>query len=143
MPTRGIETGFGAYTGDIPVFQTLAIGLFRAQLFDALTMVDAGHIDAPSMKGSWAGAMGQAQFMPSSYLAYAVDFDDDGRRDIWTSHTDTFASIANCLKGHGWRGDEPWGFEVRVSLQLRASLRAGRSDPRGSDRRRVDGSEAR
>ena len=119
----GIETGFGAYTGDIPVFQTLATlawaprraGLFRAQLFDALTMVDAGHIDAPSMKGSWAGAMGQPQFMPSSYLAYAVDFDGDGRRDIWTSHADTFASIANYLKGHGWRGDEPWGFEVRVS----------------------------
>jgi membrane-bound lytic murein transglycosylase B len=74
--------------------------LFRAQRFDALTMVDRGHIDA----GSWAGAMGQPQFIPSSYLAYAVDFDGDGRRDIWTSHADTFASIANYLKGHGWRG---------------------------------------
>jgi hypothetical protein len=93
----------------IPVFQALATlawdprraRLFRAQLYDALTMVHRGHIDAPSMLGSWAGAMGQPQFMPSSYLAYAVDFDGEGRRDIWTSPADTLASIANYLKGHG------------------------------------------
>jgi membrane-bound lytic murein transglycosylase B len=77
-------------------------------------MVDRGHIDASSMRGSWAGAMGQPQFMPSSYLAYAADFDGDGRRDIWTSDADTFASIANYLKGHGWREDEAWGREVRL-----------------------------
>src|SRR5437667_439706 len=118
----GIESGFGQYGGTVPVFQALATlawdprraRLFRAQLYDALTMVDRGHIDAPSMVGSWAGAMGQPQFMPSSYLAYAVDFDGDGRRDIWMSPADTFASIANYLAGHGWRADEPWGYEVRV-----------------------------
>ena len=71
-----------------PVLAIIA-RLFRAQLYDALTMVDRGHIDAPSMTGSWAGAMGQPQFMPPSYLAYAVDFDGDGRRDIWTSPADT------------------------------------------------------
>ena len=119
----GLETKFGQYSGDVPVVQGLATlawegrrgALFRAQLFDALTMVARRHIDAPSMKGSWAGAMGQPQFMPSSYLTYAVDFDGDGRRDIWTSHADTFASIANYLVGHGWYPDEPWGREVRVT----------------------------
>ena len=119
----GLETRYGRYSGDIPVFQALATlaweprraGFFRGQLYDALTMVDRGHIDVPSMKGSWAGAMGQPQFMPSSYLSYAVDFDGDGRRDIWTSPADTFASIANYLARHGWRGDWPWGMEVQLS----------------------------
>jgi membrane-bound lytic murein transglycosylase B len=119
----GLETRFGQHTGDVPVVQALATlawegrrgALFRAQLYDALTMVARRHIDAPSMKGSWAGAMGQPQFMPSSYLVYAVDFDGDGRRDIWTSHADTFASIANYLVGHGWFPDQPWGREVRVT----------------------------
>jgi peptidoglycan lytic transglycosylase B len=98
----GFETGYGRYGGSVPVFQALATlawdprraRLFRAQLYDALTMVDRGHIDAPSMVGSWAGAMGQPQFLPSSYLTYAVDFDGDGRRGIWTSTADTLASIA-------------------------------------------------
>ena len=66
------------------------------------------------MTGSWAGAMGQTQFMPSSYLKYAVDFDGDGRRDIWKSTPDALASIANYLKGFGWKDDETWGREVRV-----------------------------
>jgi membrane-bound lytic murein transglycosylase B len=127
-----IETRYGRYGGDVPVFQALATlaweprraKLFRAQLYDALTMVDRGYIDAPSMKGSWAGAMGQPQFMPSSYLAYAVDFDGDGRRDIWASHADVFASIANYLKQHGWREGESWGREVtakRIATRSRAS----------------------
>ncbi|MBI2205811.1 MAG: lytic murein transglycosylase [Candidatus Rokubacteria bacterium] len=118
----GLESRFGQSSGDVPVFAALATlawearrgAFFRSQLYDALTIVDRGYIDAPSMSGSWAGAMGQPQFMPSSYLAYAVDFDGDGRRDIWTSHADTFASIANYLKSHGWRGDE-WGREVRAT----------------------------
>jgi membrane-bound lytic murein transglycosylase B len=129
----GFETGYGQHGGTVPVFQALATlawdprraRLFRAQLYDALTMVDRGHIDAPSMLGSWAGAMGQPQFMPSSYLAYAVDFDSDGRRDIWTSPADTLASIANYLRGHGWRADEPWGREVLVPK--RVSVRARRA----------------
>ena len=119
----GIESHFGRNHGSIPVFQALATlaweprraPFFRTQLYDALTMVAQGHIDVPSMRGSWAGAMGQPQFMPSSYLKYAVDFDRDGRRDIWTSHADAFASMANYLRHHGWRGDEIWGRQVRVT----------------------------
>ena len=118
----GLESRFGQHSGDVPIFQALATlaweprraAFFRGQLYDALTMVDRGHIDVASMKGSWAGAMGQPQFMPSSYLAYAVDFDGDGRRDIWASPADTFASIANYLARHGWRANEPWGHEVQV-----------------------------
>jgi membrane-bound lytic murein transglycosylase B len=97
-------------------------------------MVDLGHIDARSTKGSWAGAMGQPQFMPSSYLAYAVDFDGAGRRDIWTSHADTFVSIANYLKGARVAGGVAAGGEAD---HLRASLRAGRGDFGGAARRRA------
>lgn len=119
----GIESNFGTNHGSTPVFQALATlaweprraAFFRAQLYDALTMVQRGHIDVPSMIGSWAGAMGQPQFLPSSYLSYAVDFDGDGRRDIWTSHGDALASMANYLKQHGWRGDQTWGRPVRVT----------------------------
>lgn len=122
----GLESGFGRHTGRTPIFQALATlaweprraSFFRVQLYDALTMVDRGHIDAASMVGSWAGAMGQPQFLPSSYLAYAVDFDGDGRRDIWTSHSDTFASIANYLKHHGWRREQTWGRPVRVTAAV-------------------------
>ena len=118
----GLESRFGERTGDVPVFPALATlawdgrrgALFRAQLFDALTIVSRGDIDAASMKGSWAGAMGQPQFMPSSYLKYAVDFDGDGRRDIWASEADTFASIAHYLSRHGWRGAR-WGREVKAA----------------------------
>jgi len=119
----GIESKFGTNHGSTPVFQALATlaweprraAFFRGQLYDALTMVARGHIDVPSMVGSWAGAMGQPQFLPSSYLGYAVDFDGDGRRDIWTSPADALASMANYLKRHGWRGDQTWGRPVRVT----------------------------
>ena len=76
------------------------------------------------MTGSWAGAMGQTQFMPSSYLSYAVDFDGDGRRDIWKSTGDALASIANYLKGFGWNGDETWGREVKVTDAVREEIAA-------------------
>jgi membrane-bound lytic murein transglycosylase B len=117
----GLESQFGDRTGEVSVFRALATlawegrraALFRSQLYDALTIADREDLDVASMTGSWAGAMGQPQFMPSSYLTYAVDFDADGRRDIWTSHADTFASIANYLRANGWRGD--WGREVRVT----------------------------
>jgi membrane-bound lytic murein transglycosylase B len=125
-----LESRFGRFGGDVPVFQALATlawdprraTLFRAQLYDALRMVERGHIDADSMKGSWAGAMGQPQFMPSSYLAFAVDFDGDGRRDIWHSHADVFASIANYLQRAGWRDGEPWGLEVRAPARALNSV---------------------
>jgi membrane-bound lytic murein transglycosylase B len=118
----GIETQFGRVTGRTPVFRALATlaweprrsDFFRNELYHALMMVDRGYIDAPSMTGSWAGAMGQTQFMPTSYINYAVDFDGDGHRDIWKSNADALASIANYLKGYGWNGDETWGREVRV-----------------------------
>ena len=87
------------------------------------------------MTGSWAGAMGQTQFMPSSYLKYAVDFDGDGRRDIWKSTPDALASIANYLKGYGWNDDETWGREVQVYAARRAARIAeprSRSAPRAA-----------
>jgi membrane-bound lytic murein transglycosylase B len=132
----GLESRFGRFGGDVPVFQALATlawqprraRFFRAQLYDALRMVDRGHIEPDAMKGSWAGAMGQPQFMPSSYLAYAVDFDGDGRRDIWSSPADVFASIANYLRRAGWRAGESWGREVRApaaALQASAPRTSG------------------
>ncbi|MBM3219952.1 MAG: lytic murein transglycosylase [Candidatus Rokubacteria bacterium] len=134
----GLESRFGERSGDIPVFQALATlawegrraAFFRGQLYEAIAMVDRGYIDAASMKGSWAGAMGQPQFMPSSYLAWAVDFDGDGRRDIWASAADTFASIANYLAGHGWKAGEPWGHEVQTSpgSEQRAARAFGRRE---------------
>jgi membrane-bound lytic murein transglycosylase B len=128
----GIETQYGRLTGRTPVFRALATlaweprraDYFRNELFDALTMVQRGHIEAKTMTGSWAGAMGQAQFMPSSYLKYAVDFDGDERRDIWRSTPDALASIANYLKGFGWDDEETWGREVRVSDRVAAKIAA-------------------
>lgn len=122
----GLETNFGRFSGVRPTIAALATlaydtrrpGLFREELFAALRILDSGDIDLAAMKGSWAGAMGQPQFMPSSYIGYAEDFDGDGRRDIWRSVPDVFASIANYLKGHGWLPGERWGREVRVSKDV-------------------------
>ena len=125
-----METRYGRITGRVPVFQALATlaweprraSYFRGELFDALTMVQRGNIDAKTMTSSWAGAMGQTQFMPSSYLKYAVDFDGDDRRDIWGSIPDTLASIANYLKGFGWTRDQTWGREVKVTAAVRSRI---------------------
>jgi membrane-bound lytic murein transglycosylase B len=87
---------------------------FRRELFNALMILDQGHISVGAMKGSWAGAMGQSQFMPSSFLSFAVDEDGDGRRDIWTTKADVFASAANYLAESGWQGDQTWGRRVRL-----------------------------
>lgn len=118
----GIETDFGRVTGGFNVVNALATlafdgrrsSYFRKELFDALHILDEGHIDAPNMMGSWAGAMGQAQFMPSSFVNFAVDYDGDGRRDIWTTRADVFGSAANYLKRVGWKDDQTWGREVRL-----------------------------
>lgn len=126
----GMETRYGRITGRTPIFRALATlaweprraDYFRGELFDALTMVRRGHIEAKAMTGSWAGAMGHPQFMPSSYLKHAVDFDDDGRRDIWRSVPDALASIANYLKSYDWQDDETWGREVRVPAAARARI---------------------
>ncbi len=119
----GIETRFGAVEATMPVIPAVATlafdrrrsAYFREQLMATLKMLHRGYIDLPNLKGSWAGAMGQPQFMPSSYLAYAQDFDGDGRRDIWRNEGDVFASIANYLAKHGWSQDQTWGRRVQAS----------------------------
>ena len=118
----GIETNYGGYTGSFSVisslttlaFQGRRAKFFRNQLLDALEIIDKKYIELENMKGSWAGAMGQSQFMPSSYLTYAQDFDNDGKKDIWSNHLDVFASIAYYLKSHGWDYNKTWGREVIV-----------------------------
>lgn len=118
----GMETRYGAVKPTMPVIPALATlawdrrrsSFFRNELMQALWMLEKGHIGLESMMGSWAGAMGQPQFMPSSYMAYARDFDGDGHRDIWNSDADVFASIANYLRSHGWHADQTWGRQVRL-----------------------------
>jgi membrane-bound lytic murein transglycosylase B len=88
--------------------------MFRAELLSALEILDRGDIEFARLKGSWAGALGQPQFMPSSYLEYAQDFDGDGRRDIWSSDADVFASIAYYMQRHGWTPGESWGREIKI-----------------------------
>ncbi|MFN4282887.1 MAG: lytic transglycosylase domain-containing protein [Alphaproteobacteria bacterium] len=128
----GIETNFGQNTGGFSVVQALATlaydgrrsAYFRGELLNALKIIDAGHISAASMRGSWAGAMGQNQFMPSSFLSYAQDYNGDGKRDIWTTTADVFASTANYLKQSGWREDETWGREVKLPANFAAQAKA-------------------
>ena len=118
----GMESNFGGFTGTRPIIQALATlawdgrrgAFFTAELMHALTILDKGYIDLESMKGSWAGAMGQTQFMPSSYIAHAQDYDGDGRRDIWKTLPDVFASIANYMKAYGWNDAQTWGREVKL-----------------------------
>ena len=122
----GLESNFGRFSGVRPTIATLATlaydprrsTLFRKELFDALTILDSGDVEPAALKGSWAGALGQPQFMPSSFLLYAVDFDGDGRRDIWKSTPDVFGSIANYLASHGWTKGQTWGREVTIPLTL-------------------------
>ncbi|MCS6892484.1 MAG: lytic murein transglycosylase [Rhodovarius sp.] len=116
----GLETNYGGFTGQFRVIEALATlawegrraAFFRTELLAALRILEAGHITPERMIGSHAGAMGQPQFMPTSFERLAVDFDGDGRRDIWGSVPDTLGSIANYLARSGWRGGEGWGFEV-------------------------------
>ena len=126
----GMESNFGRFSGvrpTVPALATLAwdprrATFFRGELFDALEILNRGDIDLPSLKGSWAGAMGQVQFMPSSYLKFAEDFDGDGKRDIWSTPADVFASIANYLKGHGWTAGQGWGREVKVTPEAARTI---------------------
>jgi len=118
----GVETSFGENTGGfkiIPALATLAHDgrrsqFFRNELMNALKILDEGHIKPADMNGSWAGAMGQNQFMPSSFHAFAVDGNNDGKRNIWGDLDDVFASTANYLSKSGWKEDEKWGREVRL-----------------------------
>src|SRR3954467_8319206 len=130
----GLESSFGTGTGDFRVIEALATlawegrraKFFRGELIAALKILEQGDIAPAAMTGSYAGAMGQPQFMPSSYLRYAVDFDGHGRRDVWTSKPDVLGSIANYLAQSGWRSGEAWGQPVRLPPGLEPSGRARR-----------------
>ena len=119
----GVESAYGATRGDVPVIQALATlaydgrrgRFFEAQLVAALKILQAGDTSPRNMKGSWAGAMGHTQFIPTSFLAFAVDGTGDGKRDIWSSDpTDALASTAAYLARHGWTKGQPWGVEVQL-----------------------------
>jgi membrane-bound lytic murein transglycosylase B len=133
----GLESNFGGRTGNFSIVGALATlawdgrraSYFRSELINALRILDHGDVTPAGMTGSWAGAMGQPQFMPSSYLRYAVDFDGDGRRDIWRSVPDVLGSVGNYLGRSGWRGGEPWGQPISVPSGFDASL-AGRDSAR-------------
>ncbi len=133
----GLESNFGANTGSYNVVEALATlawerrraSFFRAQLISALKILDHGDVQPGRMLGSYAGAMGQPQFMPDSYLRYAVDFDGTGRRDIWDSRGDVLGSIANYLAQSGWRAGEPWGQPIRLPANFPAAD-AGRENRR-------------
>jgi membrane-bound lytic murein transglycosylase B len=135
----GLESNFGRFAGvrpTIPALATLAYDprratLFRKELFSALEIINRGDIELERLKGSWAGALGQPQFMPSTYLEFAQDFDGDGRRDIWSSQADVFASVAHYLKEHGWSDKATWGREVKVSKAVKAKVDALPHRPEG------------
>lgn len=118
----GVESDFGRVMGVFNVVDSLAtLGFksrradyFRGELIKALKIIDEGHITRKDMLGSWAGAMGQSQFMPSSFVNYAADFDGDGHKNIWSSRPDVFASIANYLSTVGWDDDQTWGRPVKL-----------------------------
>ena len=122
----GLETDFGGFAGSNNIIQSLASlayihfqgDYFRDELLSALVILEEGDIAPSLMRGSWAGAMGQTQFMPSSYLTYAVAFQRHDRRDIWTSEADAIGSTANYLAKHGWTKGLPWGFEVRLPAKF-------------------------
>ncbi|WP_246065449.1 lytic murein transglycosylase [Hydrocarboniclastica marina] len=131
----GLETNFGSYFGNMPIpasLTTLACdprrsAYFTEELFAALKIIDAGDVQADNMQGSWAGAMGHVQFMPSVFLRHAVDADGDGRRDLWGSVPDAMASAGNFLKALGWVPGLRWGREVQLPDVFSYSL-AGRDE---------------
>ena len=155
MGIWGMETEFGAFEGSDNVIRALASlafvryrgDYFRGELIAALAILEEGDIGAREMRGSWAGAMGQTQFMPSSFNDYAVDFEGHGRRDIWNSAPDAIGSTANYLAKHGWIAGARWGFEARLPagfkltsarfLALRAFPLVRRAGGRARRRRRA------
>ncbi|HZH53665.1 MAG TPA: lytic murein transglycosylase [Microvirga sp.] len=144
----GMETNFGSFTGSIYAVRALATlaytgyrgDFFLEELLTALQILEAEHIDRSKMLGSWAGAMGHTQFMPSSYMKFAVDGNRDGVRDIWASVPDALASTANYLRQHGWKPGLPWGFEVKLphGFDFR-NLRQSFASWHGLGLRRMDG----
>ncbi len=126
----GVESNFGKLTGGYNVIDALATlaydgrreAFFKKEMMAALTILEEKHISIDKMKGSWAGAMGQSQFMPSSFVHYAVDGNGDGKIDIWNTKADVFASAANYLKSHGWNDTYTWGRQVTVPKGLPSQL---------------------
>lgn len=126
----GLETNFGRIMGNYNVISALSTmsyegrreTFFKKQLWAALTILEQGHISIDQMKGSWAGAMGQNQFMPTSFIAYAVDGDGDGKKDIWGNQADVFSSMANYLQKEGWNYEITWGRQVKLPLGFDTSL---------------------
>jgi len=126
----GMESGYGKIQGKDDVFSALATlafegrreAFFTNELIAALTIVDKGEATSEMMKGSWAGAMGQSQFMPSSYLSYGADGDGDGKIDIWNNTDDVFASTANYLSREGWKNNQEWGQEIKLPTGFDSAL---------------------
>ncbi len=126
----GIETSYGRYMGNFPVIRTLATlaydtrrsEFFRRELLVALQILNDGHVPLNKFKGEWAGASGQPQFLPSSWKKFAVDYNGDGYKNIWTNYGDAFASIANYLIQNGWSSNQPWAVEVRLPNGFNRSL---------------------
>lgn len=125
----GNESNFGKIQGNYHLLSALASlayegrreKLFKDNFFAALTLLEQGHIEPDELKGSWAGAMGQTQFMPLSFLRYAVDYDGDGKKDIWNTPADVFASIANYLASEGWNSKGTWGRQVKLTQPVSLS----------------------
>lgn len=154
MGIWGVESAFGANKGSYRLVEALSTlawegrraAYFRGELINALRILDQEDMAPARMTGGWAGAMGQPQFMPSSYLRFAVDFDGDGRRDIWDSKPDVFGSVGNYLAKNGWRRGEPWAQPVRLPAGFDPAV-AVRDNRRSLDDwmragvRRVDGRE--
>lgn len=130
----GMETSYGGFTGDKNVFRALATlahtserkDFFREELLTALQILQEGHVPRERMTGSWAGAMGQTQFMPTSFMKFAVDHDGDGQKNIWSNVADALASTGNYLAKHGWTAGMTWGYEV----VLPANFDIGPHEPR-------------
>ncbi|MEO8241536.1 MAG: lytic murein transglycosylase [bacterium] len=136
----GVESFYGTKRGNVPVIAALSTlayegrraSFFEGQLFAALKILQHGDVEPDQMTGGWAGAMGHTQFIPTTYLAYAVDFRGDGRRDIWSDDpTDALASAASYLSHSGWSHGQPWGMEVQIPSGFNRAL-AGHSSPRGT-----------
>lgn len=126
----GLESSYGRFMGSFPVIKSLATlaydnrrsDFFRKQLFLALEILNGGHVTMEKFKGEWAGASGHPQFLPSSWHNFAVDYDHDGRKDIWTTLPDVFASIANYLVENGWQRGQPWAMQVKLPKHFNEDL---------------------
>lgn len=132
----GVESNFGRHMGNYSVIDALSTmayegrreAFFRKEAMAALQILEQGHISADKMKGSWAGAMGQCQFMPSSFLSFAADGDGDGKKDIWGTKADVFASTANYLSSSGWDDKFTWGRQVKIPHGFEQDLQGREAD---------------